>query len=191
MTGSLYGWRVRSEKHTLAQRLGRTAHVSLLRMKLRKLWRASPGSTEFLEAWLVEVANARGARIVVREEPSANFGSPRFDELTNEELVIGLLLLQNIDSPQIVRLAAQLISRGNLNLKELVRLAVHERVEFLLADLAREALKADANHVLWKSIRNSFQRERALDFPILHYTRLGQPIMQRGRYNAEKWLLVQ
>jgi hypothetical protein len=174
----------------LAQRLGRTAHVSLLRMKLSQLWRAAPGNTEFVEEWLVEVANARGARIVIREEPSASFESPRLNQLTNEELVIGLLLLQNIDSPQIVRLAAQLISRGNLDSKELARLAIQERVEFILAELAREALKVDPNHVSWNRVRRRFEGERPPESPILHYTRLAQPIMEHERYNAKMWVLV-
>jgi hypothetical protein len=119
-----------------------------------------------------------------------SFEPPGRDKLTDEELVIGLLLLQNINSPQVIRLAAQLISRGELNRRELARLAVLERVGFVLGSLAQEALRADPEHALWSWLRKVFQNETGPAAPLLHYTRLAEPVMQGGRYNAEKWQLV-
>ena len=138
----------------------------------------------------MDVANARGARIVTRESSSADFTAPNEDELTNEELVVGLLLLQNIDCPQILRLAAQLISRQAAEFRMLVRLAIQERVDFVLAELAKQALKVDPNHSLWKQLRERFGDDGFRPCSILHSTRLAQPVMKAGKANAERWVLV-
>jgi hypothetical protein len=175
---------------TLANRLGRTAHVSVLRMKLLRLRRRAPGQTRFLEEWLVDVANARGARIVRRENATIDFAPPSVVELPNEELVVGLLLLQNIDSPQILRLAAQVISRQAVAFSLLAQLAVEERVGFVLAELARQALKVAPEHSLWKRLAARFGDESSRPCSILHYTRLAQPVMNQGRVNAARWVLV-
>jgi hypothetical protein len=175
---------------TLADRLGRTTHVSVLRMKLLKLWRQAPGNAGCLEEWLVDVANARGARIVSRDNSSRDFEAPNVDALPNEELVVGLLLLQNIDSPQILRLAAQLISRQAVEFSILAHLAVQERVGFILAELAKQALRVDPEHSLWKRLNARFGSESSRPCSVLHYTRLAQPVMKEGRVNAERWVLV-
>ena len=143
-----------------------------------------------LEDWLVDLANSRGARIVTRE-PSENFVN-RLDlnQLTNEELVVGLLLPQNRDRPQMLRLAAQLISRKAVAFRELVWLATCERIEFVLAELARQACKVEPRHSLWRRILRKFESERSPVSPLAHYTRLAQPVMRNGRVNAEKWVLV-
>src|SRR5207244_12528738 len=94
---------------TLAKRLGRTCHVSPLRMKLARLWSRKPGLAEVLEDWLVDVANSRGARIVTSRTPANFVNGPDSNELTNEEVVVGLLLPKNRDRPQLFRLSAQLI----------------------------------------------------------------------------------
>lgn len=175
---------------TLAMRLGRTCHVSPLRMKLCRLWERTPGSAKVLEDWLVDLANMRGARIVTRKDSRCFPDEGAFDDLTNEELVVGLLLPQNRDRPQILRLAAQLISRKAVDSRRLARLAIQERVEFILAELARQACKVEPRHSLWRQIRQEFGAERVPASPLVHYTRLAQPIMKNGRVNAEKWVLV-
>jgi hypothetical protein len=174
---------------TLAKRLGRTCHVSPLRMKLIRLWKRNRGSTKVLEDWLVDLANARGARIVTRG--AGNLVSiPDSKDLTNEELVIGLLLPQNRDRPQMLRLAAQLISQQAVDSRELVWLAVRERIGFVLAELAKQACKVEPSHQLWCRLRARFATERSPSSPLMHYTRLAQPVMRNGRVNAEKWVLV-
>jgi hypothetical protein len=181
--------RAMAKEMTLARRLGRTCHVSPLRMKLVRLWERNPGSAEVLEDWLVDVANARGARIVTRDAGNL-IGSPALDELTNEELVVGLLLPQNRDRPQMLRLAAQLISQRAAIFRELVWLATCERVGFVLAELAKQACKVEPSHPLWRLIREEFATEESPRSPLAHYTRLAQPIMKNGRVNAERWVLV-
>lgn len=179
-----------SEEITLAKRLGRTCHVSPLRMKLDRLWRQNRGSTEVLEDWLVDVANSRGARIVTRKSPANLVRHPDPSELTNEGLVVGLLLSQNRDRPQMLRLAAQLISRQAVNFGELAWLATCERTGFALAELARQACKVEPSHPLWRRIREKFAAEKPPKSPLIHFTRLAQPVMKNGRVNADKWVLV-
>jgi len=175
---------------TLAKRLGRTCHVSPLRMKLDRLWSRNLGSAEVLEDWLVDVANSRGARIVTRSTPANFVNGPDSNELTNEELVLGLSLPQNRDRPQMFRLAAQLISRKTADFTELTGLATRERIEFILAELARQACTVEPRHPLWRQIGEKFPTRNPLRSPLVHCTRLAQPVMKDGRVNVEKWVLV-
>jgi hypothetical protein len=158
-------------------------------MKLIRLWERNPGSAEMLEDWLVDLANSRGARIVTRDEGN-HVNSPDLNELTNEELVVGLSLPQNRDRPQMLRLAAQLISQRAVDFDELVWLATRERIGFVLAELARQACSVEPSHPLWSLIREKFATEKPAQAPLAHYTRLAQPVMKNGRVNAEKWVLV-
>ncbi len=174
----------------MAERLGQTCHVSPLRMKLHRLWQRSRSDAPVLEDWLVDVANGRGARIVVRKTAAAAPVVPTFTELTNEELVVGLLLPQNRDRPQILRLAAQLISREAVNFRQLTNLAIRERVGFILAELARQACKVESNHPLWTQIHRKFRDERAPASSLLHYTRLAEPGMKNGGVSDGSWALV-
>ena len=139
----------------------------------------------------MDVANARGARIVTRDDDAyPRMSRPDFTALTNEELVAGLLLPQNRDRPQMLRLAGQLISQAKLDLGELIRLAIRERIEYLLAEMAREACKVEPAHPLWFPIRQRFETEKAPRSPLIHFTRLAQPVMKNGRVNAARWVLV-
>jgi hypothetical protein len=176
------------EEITLGQRLGRTVHVSPLRMKLIALWKNSPNPPRVVEDWLVDVANARGARIVTRSGGAAL--NPYWDKLTNEELVIGLILLQNRDRPQMLRLAAQLISRNSVTFVQLARIGLRERVGFILGELARQACKVERCHPLWSRVLKEFRDERAPVSSLLHYTRLAEPVMKNRRISDGKWCLV-
>jgi hypothetical protein len=158
-------------------------------MKLLRLWKRNPGSAKVVEDWLVDFANSRGARIVIRDAGNLVNGCD-LNELTNEELVVGLLLPQNRDRPQMLRLAAQLISRQAVDFGELAWLATRERAGFALAELARQACKVEPSHPLWRRIREKFASEKPPRLPLIHFTRLAQPVMKNGRVNAEKWMLV-
>lgn len=177
---------------TLAQRLGVTVHVSPLRRKLAELQRKFPSpNAATLEDWLVDVANARGARIVSRGDSRQNaFQPPTFEELSNEELVAGICLLQSLDRPQMLRLAAQLISQRKIRIRELTLVAHRERTGLVLGELARQALRVDAGHEVWQQLARSFPRSTPLRSPILHWTRLAEPVMKNGRCNAQSWRLV-
>jgi len=178
--------------HRLADRLGKTVHVSPLRFKLRALQFAHGSSTKTaLEDWLIDLANSRGARIVFREAADADAGIdiPR-DELSNEELVVAICQLQCEDRPQMLRLAAQLVSRKAVHPRSLCLVAERERVGPILASLADLALKVEPAHETWQAVRDNFAGERPLRDVLLHWTRVAEPVMTDGRCNATTWRLV-
>lgn len=180
-----------SRNNTLAKRMGWTVHVSPLRMKLCRLWKRDQWDAKVLEDWLVDIANARGARLVTRNpETHRATRAVSESELSNAELAVGLLLTQNLDRPQILRLAAQLISADAVSFDELKLLAVQERVERVLAELARQALRVEPKHSLWSKIAEAFQTCEVPRQPLLHYTRLAEPVPVNGRVNAQCWRLV-
>lgn len=176
----------------LAERLGRSFHISPLRIRVQRLSEQYPSSgCECLEDWLLDVANSRGARIVVRNPPPPPFNTPPPEaELSNAELITTICQLQGRDRPQLLRVAAQLISRGAVDLPALERLALRERTAPILATLAREALKADSSHPGWNELARRFASVPPLREPLLHWTRLAEPVMAGGRCNAASWRLV-
>ena len=188
----MYHRGVKKTETTLADRLGTTVHVSPLRRRLEELQEQFPSSgAECLEDWLVDVANARGARIVVR--PGGRFSSfnpAPPDRLSNEELVVAICQLQCRDRPQMLRLAAQFISREAVQFRTLRLLAERERAGLVLGELARQALRVDSSHKLWGQIAGAFPQKGKLRSPILHWTRLAEPVMVGGRCNADRWRLA-
>lgn len=178
--------------NTLANRLGLTTHISILDHKVHKLFIAYLSNTAtVVEDWLLDVANARGARVVQRDNPpDKSFTPPARNEFTNEELVVSICLMQRLDRPQLLRLAAQLITRGDIDVQSLIRLAKRERVEIVLGEIAKQALMVDCNHPVWKKLREEFPSEKKLCSPVIHWQRLAWPVMTSKGYNAEKWRLV-
>lgn len=179
---------------TLARRLGITTHVSSLRFKLRRMRERYPvADAVTLEDWLLDLANARGVTVVSRSlsKLDANPGSfPTESEVTNAELIVGICQVEALDRPQWLRAAAQLISRGFYVLDELFLLGRRERVERILRELSKQALKVEASHPGWRPIFSEFEDERPLRDSLLHWSRLAEPIMRPGRPNAEGWKLV-
>jgi hypothetical protein len=177
---------------TLAQRMGKSVHVSPLDHKLQRLCSMFPSSeVSCIEDWLVDVANARGCRVVERSHsPNWSFAEPPAEVLSNEELVVAICQLNRLDRPQMLRLAAQLISRRAVDLLPLQLAAKRERCEPILGELAKQALRVDHDHDLWLRIAEVFPIRKPLREPLLHWTRLAEPIMAGGRYNAESWRLV-
>lgn len=159
---------------------------------LQRLRQEFPSATaECLEDWLVDVANARGARVVVRPTPApAEFSPPPAGVLSNEELVVGICQLQCLDRPQMLRLAAQLISRGAVEEARLCLVARQERVGRVLVELARQALRVAPQHALWRRLLEEFGDEPPLRDTLLHWTRLAEPIMAAGRGHTGEWKLV-
>ena len=176
----------------LADRLGLSVHVSPLRYKIRRIRAIFPSPTATtLEDWLVDVANIRGARIVTRGAiPAfAGAGPPEID-LSNEELVVAMCQLQALDRPQMLRLAGQLISREAVVVGRLRLIAIRERATLILTELAHQALHVDPRHWLWKELASLHPERPRLRAPILHWTRLAEPVPVNGRCNAGSWRLV-
>ena len=172
--------------------MGLTVHVSALRIRLGTLMKCHPSSTAAcLEDWLLDVANGRGARIVVRDPPApADFVPPPEQAFTQEELVVAICHLPGRDRPQLLRLAAQLISRNDLDWVALKRLAIRERVGPVLNELAKIALKVQPQHPGWSFLARTFATASQPHDVVLHWTRLAEPVMANGRVNAARWRLV-
>lgn len=179
-------------QNSLGARLGLSIHISAFHLRVESLMSRYPSATaDALEDWLLDVANARGARIVVREPSApADFEPPPPSVFPQEELVVAICMLQGQDRPQLLRLAAQFVSRNELDLKALTRLAIRERVGPVLNALAREALKVDSKHPAWSYLAKVFVGSARPHDAVLHWTRLAQPIMANGRVNAASWRLV-
>ena len=168
---------------TLAQRLGISAPVSPLLMKIRRL---SQGRS--LVPWLIAMANDRGYTAV--QGTVAAPGPAMSGSLSNEELATAFLLPAMPDEPQSLRLAAQMISRAEVNVSALFRLAEREGVLRLLSGLAQEALKVSPVHEVWLALANATGQQKPLRDRLIHWTRLAEPIMRpRGPHSGE-WRLV-
>jgi hypothetical protein len=177
--------------HTLGHRLGLTVHVSPLRFKLQRLRERFPPAGDCIEDWLLQVANARGARVVVPpHDRSACFTAPPLEALSEEELAVAICQLNGLDRPQLLRLAAQMISRGSVAPVRLRLVAERERAGAVLAELARQALKVEPEHAQWQAVAALFKHAHPLREPLLHWTRLAEPMPQNGRCNAAAWRLV-
>lgn len=119
---------------TLAWKMGDTAHVSGLMIRLARL----SGAGARLPEWLLKVAVERGASHYQREfDPALPSDNP---SVTDEEIGVALCFGGNPYELNNLRAAAQLLSSPRVNAENLCRLAVWERCEPMLlhiADLAR------------------------------------------------------
>lgn len=176
----------------LADRLRKTTHLSPLRFKLIDLKKKlAPNECEILEEWLIEIANSRGATVVKRRSgDQSQIQTPSENDVSNEQLIVALCQTQCVDQPQILRLAAQLVSRENLDLDKLFRLAERERVEPILAEMARQVARIDPYHKTWNVIREHFHDEKPLREPLIHWTRLAEPKVENGLCQPNEWVLV-
>lgn len=175
---------------TLAQRLGITAPASVLLWKLRRLRQAHPvADAGDLESWLVELAHSRGFHAIQRRPVPLPL-SISLDMLSNEELIVALLHPALRDEPQLMRPAAQIISRGEVNTAKVITVANRESVSRILANLATQALKASPSHPEWNAISDCLKTTAPLRENVIHWTRLAEPVMKvRGPHNGE-WRLV-
>ena len=176
---------------TLASRLGLIVAISPLRYWLQTLMSRHPSGAALLEDWLLDVANARGANFIVRVPPrDPAFVSPDRTELSNEDLVCAICHLQNADRPQMLRAAAQLVSKGAVDPDRLAFSAKRERVEVVLAELARLALRVDASHVVWRAVQGRLGTAPPPRSPLLHWTRMAVPVPDERGCNARTWKLI-
>ncbi len=177
---------------TLADRLGVTVHESPLRFKIRRLMRLYSAPTSCsIEDWLIELANRRGARVVFQSDPMpSTVRFPESGELTEEELVVALCQMNCLDRPQMLRLAAQMISRNACDLGKLLRMMRMERATRVFKQLAQQALKVDSTHPAWLALQNALRNERELNQPLLHWTRLAEPLFAPRTANPIGWKLV-
>lgn len=176
----------------LGDRLGLNSHVSPLGYKVAKLMERYPlPGCDSIEEWLMAVAFFRGFRIVrLPRQFNERAVIPALDDLSNEELAVALCQSERRDEPQMLRLPAQMISRKVINVREIILVARRERVTRILAELARQAVMVEPDHELWKAIHKQLGKEPAFSQPVVHWSRIAEPVMKNGRFNAEKWVLV-
>ncbi len=170
--------------------LGITAPLTPFLFRLQRVKNALPEwNTISISDWLVAIANGRGFYAAV---PASNLplaSDPGSDVLPNEEIAIGLIHPRLEHRPLAMRLAVQLITRGELDVTRLILLARREASSRILAELARLALRVDAHHPIWRALGQQFSDERPLAAPLIHWSRLAEPISSTGR-TADGWRLV-
>lgn len=175
----------------LANRLGTTWHVSPLMMKIKRLMKKYPAhETDVPEDWLIDVSIGRGLQQFVRDTAGdETFIPPPTAEFSNEELVVALCNTALLDRPQMVRMAGHIISRGDLDVMKLKRLIVMERVEVVVAELARAALRIDPEHPAWKTLWQVYQKHAGVRSPVIHWSRLANPVMD-SQHKIVDWTLA-
>jgi len=189
-SGSEYYIFVSEPVNTLGKRLGISTPESPLKWKLRRLQHKHPSTgAESLEEWLVDVANSRGAKVVRRRELPTSFAVPE-EELSNEEIAVGLLLPCLADEPQMLRLSAQFISRGNLDMKTVLPVAIREGAIRVLINLAEQASRVAPENKSWRSISSLARSHRPLKENVIHWTRLAEPVMPHHGVHTGEWRLV-
>ena len=130
------------------------------------------------------------AAVFRRDARSAIASYLRSYVLSNEELAVACCQLNAADYPQLLRPAAQLISRGQLDFERLILVAKRERAERILAELARQALKVESGHSAWQQIAAACSHERPLPDVLIHWARLDEPVMAFGKPGAQSWRLI-
>lgn len=169
---------------TLARKLGDTAHVSGLAIRLARL----SGTGERLPEWLLKIALERGASHYQREfDPSL---PPDHPAVSDEEIGVALCLGQMPDDPWFIRAAAQLLSSPRVDPRRLARLAEMERVEPVLLHIATACARVDAALEPWATLRKQLRPRRAVRTDALpHWTRFAiLPGLTRDGYAPPQWL---
>jgi hypothetical protein len=169
---------------TLARKLGDSAHVSGLPIRLARLSRAG----ERLPEWLLKTAVERGATHYQREfDPSLPPDNPA---VSDEGIGGALCLGQMPDEPWLIRAAAQLLSSPRVDPQRLARLAEMERVEPVLLHIAEACARVDEAFEPWATLRRLLHPRRSVRTDALpHWTRFAiLPGLTRDGYAPPQWL---
>jgi hypothetical protein len=169
---------------TLAQQLSITTPVSVLRRKARRL------GIDGIES-MISLAVLRGCLHYAASAQTLK-SPPSRAELTNEELVILLLIGENPYEPTAIRCAAQLARSPEIDPLRLANLAVREKTERTLSHIARAGIAHDGQgKKFWMTVLNHLPRSEARTEPELpHWTRfVSMPGRQRGGLAPTTWLI--
>jgi hypothetical protein len=152
---------------TLAQKLGDTAHVSGLAIRLAR----ASGAGERLPEWLLKAAVGRGATHYRRQfDPALPPDNPA---ITDEQIGVALCLEQHRYDLDNIRAAAQLLSSPRIDANRLCLLAVQERCEPVLLHIAAVAQKYAPEQEPWATLRERLPPRRVPRTDGLpHWTRL-------------------
>ena len=152
---------------TLAHKLGDTAHVSGLAIRLAR----ASGAGERLPDWLLKIAIARGAKHYQRDFDSAL--PPDISAVSDEEISVALCLGQNFYNLDNLRVAAQLLSSPRVDAAMLCWLAEQERCEPVLLHIASVAERFAPDLQPWVYLREHLRpRSVPRTDALPHWTRL-------------------
>ncbi len=158
---------------TIAEQLGRTPHLSSLLRKVRKLGFADPEA-------LRKLAVIRGCDHYRR--PDDNLGAindPGERTLPDVELAFAMLTASQTFDPRAIRAAVQLLSGADMSPRDIVRLAIWERCESLIRNVAEAAERFDeGNRAFWREISSALKEapevpEGRLPHPSRYYLESG------------------
>jgi len=169
---------------TLARKLGDTAHVSGLAIRLARL----SGAGDRLPDWLLKTAVERGAKHYQRDfDPALPPDNP---EILDEEIGVALCLGQMPFEPWFIRAAAQLLSSPRVDPQRLASLAEMERVEPVLLHIAAACERVDESSEPWATLRSQLHPRRTVRTDALpHWTRFAiLPGLTRNGYAPTQWL---
>jgi hypothetical protein len=170
---------------TLARKLGDTAHVSGLAIRLARL----SGASNRLPEWLLKIAVERGAKHYQRDfDPSL---PPDNQAIADEEIGVALCLGQHPYNLDYIRAAAQLLSSPRVNAARLVQLAVYERCEPTLLHIAAVAERFVPTLEPWAYLRQNLRpRPVPRTDALPHWTRLVSHtgVTARGGPPQTDWL---
>jgi hypothetical protein len=170
---------------TLARKLGDTAHVSGLAIRLARL----SGARDRLPEWLLKTAVERGAKHCQRDfDPSLPPDNPA---IPDEEIGVALCLGQMPDEPWLIRAAAQLLSSPRVDPQRLARLAEMERVESVLLHIAAACGQVSDALEPWATLRRQLHPRRVVRIDALpHWTRFAiLSGLTRDGYAPPQWLM--
>jgi hypothetical protein len=170
---------------TLARKLGDTAHVSGLAIRLARL----SGAGDRLPEWLLKTAVERGASHYQRDfDPSLPPDNPTIPDV---EIGIALCLGQHPYKLDNLRAAAQLLSSPRVDAAGLCRLAVQERCEPVLLHIAAIAERFAPTLEPWACLRLHLPPRPVPSTEALpHWTRLVSytGLSARGGPPETQWL---
>jgi len=152
---------------TLAHKLGDTAHVSGLAIRLARL----SGAGDRLPEWLLKIAVERGATHYQRDfDPSLPPDNP---SIPDEEIGVALCLNELPYQLDNLRAAAQLLSSPRVDGARLCRLAVQERCEPVLLHIATLAERFIPAAEPWACLRQHLHARSVPRLDALpHWSRL-------------------
>jgi hypothetical protein len=170
---------------TLGRKLGDTAHISGLAIRLARL----SGAGDRLPEWLLKSAVERGAKHYQREFD--RLLPPDNSAVSDEEIGVALCLGQMPDDPWFIRAAAQLLSSCRVNPQRLARLAKMERVEPVLLHIAAASERVGHSIEPWATLRRQLHSRRSIRTEALpHWTRFAiLPGLTRNGYAPPQWLM--
>lgn len=168
---------------TLAETLGTTAPVSSLLRRARRF-----GLRDVRD--MIALAASRGCH----HYRPAGISPPDVssEEITDEELVVLLILGENAYEPMAVRCAAQLSRAPGIDPKRLARLSLQQKTERVLAHVARAGAAHDPEgKAFWTELLEHLPTCGPREEPDLpHWSRfVSDSGYQRGRPAPVRWLV--